>query len=84
LAKILKVVENMFQLPPEMKFEDMVRVLEYFGWTRKNVVGSHFTYYRKGHMPITIVKHKNKVKRGYIKKIIDELNLEDWYEKHKK
>ncbi len=84
MATILKIIERMLRLPPEMRFEDVIKVLKHFGWRLKNVIGSHFTYYKSGYMPFTVVKHKNKVKRGYIKKAIDRLNLEEWYEKHKK
>ena len=83
MAAILKIIERMLRLPPEMRFEDAVKVLEHFGWTLKKIRGSHFGYSRRGYH-ITVVKHKNKIKKIYIKKIIEILNLEEWYEEDKR
>jgi len=73
----------MLRLPPEMRFEEVIKVLEAFNWQLINTEGSHFIY-AKGDVQITIVKHHSKVKRGYFREIVDILNLEEWYEKNKK
>lgn len=83
MATFVKLVEKLLRRPVEASFEDIVRVLEYFGWKLKNDKGSHFTYYKEGYMPFGVVKQKNKVKRGYIRKLIKILELEEWYEKQK-
>jgi len=84
LSKILKLIEKMLRLPAEMRFEDVVKVLEFFGWNLENVNGSHFVYYKEGFLPLTVVRHKNRVKRECIRKIIGILNLEEWYEEREK
>jgi predicted RNA binding protein YcfA (HicA-like mRNA interferase family) len=83
MARFLKLIENLLLRPPEARFNDIVKVLEYFGWELKNVKGSHFVYHKEGYLPLTITKHKNKVKRGYIIKLIKILELEEWYEEQK-
>ena len=83
MATFVKLVEKLLRRPVEASFEDIVRVLEYFGWELRNVKGSHFIYCKEGDMPFVVVKQKNKVKRGYIRKLIKILELEEWYETQK-
>ncbi len=73
----------MLRLPPEIRFDEVTNVLETFDWQLINTDGSHFIY-TKGDVQITVVKHRNKIKRGYIREIIEILNLEEWYEQNKK
>jgi predicted RNA binding protein YcfA (HicA-like mRNA interferase family) len=83
VAKFLKLIKSLLKEPPEVEYNDIEKVLEYFGWELRNVRGSHFTYYKEGYMPFVVVKQKNKVKRGYVRKLIKILELEEWYEKQK-
>lgn len=83
MAKFLKLIRKLLRRPPEAHVKDIERVLKYFGWSIKNKKGSHFVYHKEGHLPLTITKHKNKVKRGYIIKLIKILELEEWYEEQK-
>lgn len=83
MAKVKKLIEKLFRLPAEMRFSEVTQVLEFFNWKLENVDGSHF-YYCKQNSIICVVKHKNKVVRVYLKRIINNLNLEEWYEKQKK
>jgi hypothetical protein len=85
MVKIKKIVEKMLRLPPEMRFEEITIVLRWFGWKlNRSTPGSHFVYGKIGFPPITIPKKQKKAKRVYIKKIIDRLKLEEWYEQNKK
>jgi len=48
------------------------------------VKGSHFYYYKDGEYPLVIPTLKGReIKIDYIKKVIEFLNLEEWYENHK-
>lgn len=84
MTKIVKLVEKMLRLPPEMRFAKVEKVLDYFDWNLINVDGSHYHYEKPGYPDMIIVKHKNKVKRGYIREIIEIQDLEEWYEQNKK
>jgi len=83
MARAEKLIEKMLRLPAEMRFNEVIKVVEFFDWKLNNVDGSHF-YYCKQNSILCIVKHKNKVMRTYLKRVIDFLNLEEWYEKQKK
>ena len=76
----------MLRKPPEMRFDEIAKVLEYFGWRLINVDGSHFhyeKYEKEGYSDLIVVQHNKKVKRGYITAIIKIENLEEWYEQTK-
>ena len=73
----------MLREPAEMLFEKAVKVLEYFDWYPYSEGGSHFVYTKDDRL-LTIIKHKNKIGRQYIKRINKALNLEEWYEKNQK
>ena len=54
------------------------RLLEDFGWTLDRTKGSHATFTKPGCYPITVpTKHGSKVKRIYLDKICELLELDD-------
>ncbi len=82
MANLVKIVGKMLEIPLDMRFKEVDVVLRAFGFTTKQTSGSsHFVYRKQCCHPITVPKGNNKVKRCYIIKIIDLLNLEEWYEK---
>ncbi len=83
MANVKKLVKKMLRLPPEMRFDEVAKVLRWFGWQLdRSTSGSHFVYGKTGFPSITIPKKHKKAKRGYIRKIIEILNLEEWYEQN--
>lgn len=83
MGKLEKRVRELLNLPAEVRYEDVEKVMEAFGWELVNVKGSHRVF-SKGEEIITIpVKKGRNVKKMYIKRIIQRLNLEEWYEEHK-
>jgi predicted RNA binding protein YcfA (HicA-like mRNA interferase family) len=78
-----KLVEKLLGKPAKASFEDMVKVLEAFGYEpRPPGGGSHRFFAKAGHRGKTIPTVKGRyVKRRYVSMIIDNLELEEWYEK---
>lgn len=78
-----KLVEKFLRKPPEVLFEDVVRVLQAFGYEeRPSGGGSHRVFVKPGHPPKIVPTVKGRhVKRAYVRMIIDNLELEEWYEK---
>jgi predicted RNA binding protein YcfA (HicA-like mRNA interferase family) len=83
MAKIDKLIEKMLRLPTEMRFNEVTQVLEFFDWKLDNVAGSHYIYYKQNTI-LTVIKHKKKVVKVHLKRIVNALNLEEWYEENKK
>jgi predicted RNA binding protein YcfA (HicA-like mRNA interferase family) len=79
MASVSKIIEEMLRDPVEMRTLPIIKVIESFGFQRKkNTTGSHFIFI-KGDEMIEIVSHHNKVKRWYIRKIVDILKLEEYH-----
>jgi predicted RNA binding protein YcfA (HicA-like mRNA interferase family) len=78
-----KLVEKFLRKPPEVLFEDVAKVLEAFGYEpRPSGGGSHRVFVKPGHPPKIVPTIKGRrVKRVYVTMIIDNLELEEWYEK---
>ncbi len=82
MSQLDKLVEQFLKEPPEVLFTDVAKVLEEFGYDeRPSGGGSHRAFVKPGHPPKIVPTIKGRhVKRAYVRMIIDNLNLEDWYE----
>jgi predicted RNA binding protein YcfA (HicA-like mRNA interferase family) len=82
MANLIKIVGKMLGLPPDMLFEEIKVVLKAFGYNLKTKGSSHVVFRKQGCPPITVPKAKNKVKKCYLRRIIELLDLEEWHEKN--
>ncbi len=91
-SSLFKRVEKLLRFPSDYDFDDLLEVLEAFGFELVNRKGSHNIFVLKNPLPdvdygsdqITIPTVKGRrVKRGYLKRVAKTLNLEVWYEKQK-
>ena len=84
MGQLEKLVERFLRLPPEASYDDVARLLESFGYTEFAAGGSHRVFRKAGCYPITVpTKKGRKVKRVYVKRIVELLALEEWYEEHR-
>lgn len=83
MSQLDKLVEQFLREPPEVLFIDVAKVLEAFGYEeRPSGGGSHRAFVKPGYPPKIVPTIKGRrVKRAYVRMIIENLNLEDWYEK---
>ncbi len=79
MTKLRKIVKELLANPPEVRFEDLQYVLEAFGFQAKRAKGSQHTFANRQGQVLTIPKKGGqKVKRIYIKRVVDLLELEQW------
>ncbi|MFQ4144964.1 type II toxin-antitoxin system HicA family toxin [Chlorogloeopsis sp. ULAP02] len=79
MSKLNKLVKQLLANPPEVRFEDLQYVLEAFGFEEKRSKGSHHTFEDSEVRVLTIPKKGGKkVKKVYIKRVVNLLNLEQW------
>lgn len=79
MGKIDKLVKNFLAQPSDARFEDVRYVLEAFGYKEIRARGSHHTFENaRGEVIVVPKKGGQKVKRVYIQRIVELLNLEDW------
>lgn len=81
--RLLKLVEAVLNNPKNVKFEELGRLLEGFGFACSQPRGgsSHYTFRKPGSYPITVPK-KKPVNQAYVKSVIKQLNLEEWYDEN--
>lgn len=82
MSQLDKLVEQFLREPPEASFADVAKVLKAFGYVeRSSGGGSHRAFVKLSNPPKIVPTIKGRrVKRAYIRMIIENLNLEDWYE----
>jgi predicted RNA binding protein YcfA (HicA-like mRNA interferase family) len=79
VTKLQKLVEQFLALPPDIRFEEVKTLLEAFGFEEKRSKGSHHSFENAQGQVVTIPKKGGKkVKRVYVKRIVDWLNLREW------
>jgi len=78
-----KLVKKFLRKPPEVLFKDVTKVLKAFDYKeRPSGGGSHRVFVKPGHRPkIVPTIRGRRVKRAYVEMIINNLELEEWYEK---
>ena len=77
-----KRIQKILQNRKNVSFEEIDRVLRDFGYIPSQPAGgsSHFTYRKKGFVPITIPRKRPFIKEHYVKEVIRILDLEEWNE----
>jgi predicted RNA binding protein YcfA (HicA-like mRNA interferase family) len=79
MSKQEKLLAKIRNNPHGVRFEDLTKVLEWYGFELKRIKGSHYSYVR-GHHNLTVPRRTPHL-RSYIVKqalqIIDELSGED-------
>jgi predicted RNA binding protein YcfA (HicA-like mRNA interferase family) len=78
MTKRQKLLEQLLNFPAEMRYSDIKKILESFGYQEDNGKGSHFVFRQTKHEPITVSKkHGKMVKRYQLKDIAKALGLEE-------
>lgn len=76
-----KLLDRICSLSKEVRFTELRRVLEFYGYEMNAPRGgsSHYTFRKPGKMPVTIPKHE-PIKRVYVqmvKEIVESEEQED-------
>ena len=80
MSQFDKLINEILSLSKDLRFDEVRKVLEFFGYTMYAPRGgsSHYTFRKEGCMPITIPKHE-PIKKVYVKRVkeIVEAELHD-------
>ena len=70
MSKFDKLLERITSLSKDMRFDELRKVLESYGYTMCPPKGgsSHYTFRKPGKMPITIPKHE-PIKNVYVQMV---------------
>lgn len=71
MSRFEKLLAKLRRLPPEMRYEEVEKILTAFGFVKRGSSGSHHVFYRPGCPPLTVPKHRGHVvKTTYLKLVI--------------
>jgi hypothetical protein len=80
MSQLEKLVAKFLSQPPEVSFEEVVTLLEAFGYEERPSK-KHRVFTKGGRWPIIVPTVKGRrVKQVYVKRIVDILELREWYE----
>ena len=70
MSRFDKLINEILNLSNDLRFDELRKVLEYYGYTMNAPKGgsSHYTFRKDGCMPITIPKHE-PIKKVYVKMV---------------
>lgn len=73
-----KLLERVLKLSPDLRFEELRKILESYGYEMNAPRGgsSHCTFRKVGYPPITIPKHK-PIKKVYIEMVREVVEREE-------
>lgn len=78
MTKREKLVDRIRARPPDADADDVIALLEDFGWTLKRQKGSHMIFVKDGAFPLSVpLVSGRRVKRTYLTKICELLGLDD-------
>lgn len=72
-----KLLSKILSLSKEMRFSELRKVLEHYGYQMNAPKGgsSHYTFRKKGYYPITIPKHE-PIKKVYVEMVKEIIERE--------
>ncbi len=78
MSKWDKLLDRVRQLSPGLRFEELKKILESYGYVMNapKSGSSHYTFRKAGYPPITIPKHK-PIKKVYIEMVREVVEREE-------
>jgi predicted RNA binding protein YcfA (HicA-like mRNA interferase family) len=70
-----KLFQKIKNNPRDVRFSELRKLLEYYGYYLDHVSGSHHIFFREGGQPISIPVHHNRAKEPYVREAIAILEL---------
>ena len=78
MGQLEKLIEKMRRLPPQMRYEEVERVLLACGFKEVRSSGSHHTFRHPDGRTITVPKHHGQVvKAAYLKQVLKLIQEEE-------
>jgi len=81
VTRLRTLVDRLLADPPEALFAEIRMLLAAFGFVEVRSRGSHHIFRdRRGRMLVLPKLGGRKVKRTYVRRIVELLELEDWHD----
>jgi predicted RNA binding protein YcfA (HicA-like mRNA interferase family) len=79
MASYEKLIQRIINNPKDRPVRELERIFRREGFRREKRKGGSHLFYTNGEITISIVVHDKKVKRYYVEKVIELLNLREKY-----
>ena len=81
MSKWDKLLSRILSLDNELRFQELKKVLEYYGYEMNSPRGgsSHCTFRKKGKLPITVPRHE-PIKKVYVMMVKTVIEVEIYHE----
>ena len=78
MSKWEKLINEIKNLSPDLRFDQLKKIIESYGYTLKQPKGgsSHYTFRKNGCIPITIPKHE-PIKKVYVEMVKELIEKEE-------
>jgi predicted RNA binding protein YcfA (HicA-like mRNA interferase family) len=73
MARIEKIVAKMRNRPNGIRFDEIVKVLQHYGYIQVRVKGSHHHFRNERGDLITIASHSDPLKAVYVKDVLSRI-----------
>jgi predicted RNA binding protein YcfA (HicA-like mRNA interferase family) len=84
VARLRKLVERFLADPPDLRFDEVRSLLAAFGFVEVRASGSHHVFRdAEGRMIVVPRSGGWRVKRAYVRRIVELLNLETWHAEYR-
>jgi len=85
MTKLEKLVASLLRDAGDYPYADIEKIAHAFGFEEVRSKGSHHTFRHADgrQLPTIAKKGGNRVKKIYVKKIVKQLELQEWYEQRK-
>ena len=82
MSELEKLVASLLRDAGDYPYSDVEKVANAFGFKDVRSKGSHHTFKHSDGRQLSTVAKKggNRVKRVYVKKIVKQLKLQEWYD----
>ena len=78
MSQFDKLIQRIYSLDKNLRFEELKKILEYYGYTMSGPAGgsSHKSFRKKGKPTITIPQH-HPIKRAYVEEVRKVIESEE-------
>ena len=84
MARLRKLVERFLADPPDLRFDEVRGLLTAFGFIEVRASGSHHVFRNaSGQMLVVPRSGGSRVKRTYVRRVVELLNLETWHAEYR-
>ena len=79
MSKWDKLITRLYSLDPDLRYEELKKILERYGYVAKETSGgsSHITFHKPDRQIVITIPRHNPVKKEYVRLVRDIVEMEE-------